>query len=228
MILSINQPAYLPWLGYFNRIANSDLHIVLDHVQFEKHSVINRNKILLNKEPLGLTVPVLTKGKFDNLSIESLEVDQKIKWQKKHFSSISQAYSKTPFWKEIKEEFESFYQSKVQYLNPFLKSQRLFFMDYLDIETPVYFSEEYNFQEKKSDLILEICQKFKATTYLSGPFGKNYLDLKKFSNLGIQVIFDNYKHPKYPQRSDTFHPYLSTLDLIANCGQNSLKVLKNV
>ena len=228
MILSINQPAYLPWLGYFNRIAKSDIHVVLDHVQFEKNSMINRNKILLNKEPLCLTIPVLTKGKFDDLSIKSLEVDQKTKWQKKHYSSISQAYSKTPFWKEISNKLEPFYQRDVQFLNPFLESKLMCFIDYLEIKTPLYFSKDYIFQQKKSDLVLEICQKFKATTYLSGPFGRDYLDLKKFSDLGIQVIFDDYKHPEYPQNSDKFQPHLSTLDLIANCGKNSLKVLKNV
>ncbi len=228
MIISINQPAYLPWLGYFNRIAKSDIHIVLDHVQFEKNSVTNRNKILLNKEPLCLTIPVLTKGKFENLSIDSLEVDQKVKWQKKHFASISQAYSKSLFWNEIHKELESFYHLNVKNLNSFLSLQMMFFTKYLGVKTPVYFSKDCKFKEKKSDLVLEICQKFKATTYLSGPFGRDYLELNKFSDLGINVIFEDYQHPEYPQKSDRFYPYLSTLDLMVNCGKNSLKVLENV
>jgi hypothetical protein len=228
MIISINQPAYLPWLGYFNRIAKSDIHIVLDHVQFEKNSVTNRNKILLNKEPLCLTIPVLTKGKFENLSIDSLEVDQKVKWQKKHFASIFQAYSKSLFWNEIHKELEFFYHLNVKNLNSFLSLQMMFFTKYLGVKTPVYFSKDYKFKEKKSDLVLEICHKFKATTYLSGPFGRDYLELNKFSDLGINVIFEDYQHPEYPQKSDRFYPYLSTLDLMINCGKNSLKVLENV
>ena len=62
MIISINQPAYLPWLGYFERIAMSDLHIVLDHVQFEKGSFTNRNKVRTGDDAAWLTVPLATKG----------------------------------------------------------------------------------------------------------------------------------------------------------------------
>jgi hypothetical protein len=58
MIVSINQPAYLPWLGYFHRIAVSDAHIVLDTVQFEKNSFTNRNKVRTREGWCWLTVPV--------------------------------------------------------------------------------------------------------------------------------------------------------------------------
>ena len=54
MKISINQPAYIPWLGYFDRIDYADIHIVLDHVQFEKNSFTNRNKITSNNGPIGL------------------------------------------------------------------------------------------------------------------------------------------------------------------------------
>ncbi len=75
MLLSINQPAYLPWPGYFDRIARSDLHVVLDHVQFEKNSFINRNRILGANGPCWLTVPVRTKGRFGDLQIHEIEID---------------------------------------------------------------------------------------------------------------------------------------------------------
>ena len=84
MIISINQPAYLPWLGYFNRIIKSNLHVVLDTVQFEKNSFINRNKIIINQAPVWLTVPVLTKNLFGYLDINAIEIDHKVPWQKKH------------------------------------------------------------------------------------------------------------------------------------------------
>jgi hypothetical protein len=74
MIVSINQPAYLPWLGYFHRIAVADAHIVLDHVQFEKNSFTNRNKVRLSAGWCWLTVPLRTAGKFGDLSIHELEI----------------------------------------------------------------------------------------------------------------------------------------------------------
>ncbi len=228
MIISINQPAYMPWLGYFNRIARSDLHIVLDHVQFEKNSVTNRNKVLLNQEPLWLTIPVLTKGQSDNLSINSLMIDPKVNWKKKHTTSITQAYSKSPYWAEFKEQLATFFLLDLNILNSFLKENLNLFTLYLGIETPILFSSSYNFKEKKSDLVLEICKKFNAKKYISGPFGRDYLELDKFRDCDIDVIFDEYTHPSYPQNSKQFVPYLSCLDLIANCGKQSLKVLTNV
>lgn len=83
MIVSINQPAYLPWLGYFDRIARSDIHVVLDHVQFEKNSFTNRNKIRTKEGSAWLTIPLSTKGKFGNLEIRNLEFASHGGWEKK-------------------------------------------------------------------------------------------------------------------------------------------------
>ncbi len=227
MIISINQPAYLPWLGYFNRIVKSDLHIVLDHVQFEKNSFTNRNKILLNQNPTWLTIPVLTKGKSDNLRINALNIDPKINWRRKHWLSIEQAYSKSPHWSEFGEELSKMYFSTSEILNDILRQSLKFFIQYLEVTTPIEFSSDYNFKQTKSELVLEICNKFKATKYISGPFGRDYLELDKFKEANIEVIFDGYVHPVYPQHSNQFIPYLSCLDLIANCGKRSLEVLTN-
>src|SRR5687767_15737851 len=98
MIVSINQPAYLPWLGYFDRIARSDLHVVLDHVQFEKNSMTNRNQIRAGAEARMLTVPVRTAGRFGQLPINELEVANYTPWARKHWQAISQGYSKSAFF----------------------------------------------------------------------------------------------------------------------------------
>ena len=87
MILSINQPAYLPWLGYFDRIERSDVHVVLDHVQFEKNSFVNRNKIRNGNDWTWLTVPVETKGKFGALDIKNIKINNNINWKKKHWKT---------------------------------------------------------------------------------------------------------------------------------------------
>ncbi|MBS0185075.1 MAG: WbqC family protein [Proteobacteria bacterium] len=227
MIISINQPAYLPWLGYFNRILKSDLHIVLNHVQFEKNSFTNRNKILLNEKPLWLTIPLLTKGNFQNLAINSLTIDPKINWKKKHWLTLEQAYSKQENWMTFRDDLRELYSLNSYNFFEILKTFLVYFLDYFGIEKKILFSSDYTFQEKKSDLILEICKKFGATKYISGQFGKDYLELNKFHDHGIEVIFDTYKHPQYPQKSEEFIPYLSCIDLMANCGKQSLKVLSD-
>ena len=67
VILSAHQPAYLPWLGYLERISLSDKFVILDQVQFEKNSFINRNKIKTKEDALWLTIPVNLK-KYENIS----------------------------------------------------------------------------------------------------------------------------------------------------------------
>ena len=83
-IVSAHQSTYLPWLGYYHRIAISDVHVVLDHVQFEKNSYTNRNIVYTPNGPTWLTIPVKTKEKFKNIPIRELEIDNSQKWEKKH------------------------------------------------------------------------------------------------------------------------------------------------
>src|SRR5437016_6290091 len=109
MIVSINQPAYLPWLGYFHRIAAADVHIVLDHVQFEKNSFTNRNKIRTRDSWSWLTVPVRTAGKFGQLPINEIEIVNEKKWAIKHWQTLRFSYAKAPFFVEHATFFESVY-----------------------------------------------------------------------------------------------------------------------
>src|ERR1051326_8427944 len=98
MIVSINQPAYLPWLGYFDRIAASDIHVVLDHVQFEKNSFVNRNKVRTAQGATWLTVPVETSGKFGQLPIDQLQIASDQPWARKHWKTIEQCYAHAPYF----------------------------------------------------------------------------------------------------------------------------------
>ena len=227
MIISINQPAYLPWCGYFNRIIKSDLNVVLDTVQFEKNSFINRNKIIINQEPVWLTIPVLTKNLFGQLDINTIEIDHKMPWQKKHFLSIKQAYAKTPFVLDIQDFLSDLYAKKHERLLDLLKENLNFFIEYLSIKTPIVYASDYNFIKNKSELVLEICKKFGATRYISGPLGRNYLDISSFNLHGIHVEYDDYQHPLYDQRHDSFISHLSVIDLLMRYGAESRRIIEN-
>ncbi len=228
MIVSINQPAYLPWLGYFDRIAHSDLHIVLDDVQLERStstSFTNRNKIKTAQGWTWLTVPVKTAGLGYPL-ISQVEVDNRQKWATKHFRSLVHSYSRTPHFSEYKDWFESFYQKSFILLTPMLKESTDYLLNVLDINTPLVVSSEIQVEGQKSDLILNLCQAVGATTYLSGPFGRDYLDAASFLKAGIDLKFHDYQHPTYSQIHGHFEPYMSVVDLLFNCGSDSLKILR--
>ena len=93
MVLSILQPSFIPWIGYFDIIRKSDLVIFLDHVQFNKRSWQQRNCIKTSEGSIFLTVPVLTKGKF-NQRINEVKIDKSKDFINNHLKSIYQNYCK--------------------------------------------------------------------------------------------------------------------------------------
>jgi hypothetical protein len=225
VIVSINQPAYLPWLGYFHRIAASDVHVVLDHVQFEKNSFVNRNKVLTANGPAWLTVPVRTSHRFGSLPIDELEIDGGTSWRRKHWDTIRQTYSKAPFFADHAPFFESVYARTWDNFLPLVEEITSYLLRTLDIRTEIVRSSTLIARGLKDELVLAICRELSATTYLSGPLGRNYLRAELFERSGIAVHFHSYRHPEYPQLYPHFEPFMAIVDLLFNCGSSSHDVL---
>ena len=227
MRLSINQPAYIPWLGYFDRIDHADLHIVLDHVQFEKNSFINRNKMHSNLKSQWITIPVSKCENGEN-SIREIKTFNNKKWIKTHLKTITQNYSKAPLFEDYFEEFSYLLKTKTNESNllKIIEPINLLILKFLDIKTPIVYSSKLDIKSKKSDLVLDICLSQKATQYLSGINGKDYLDIQSFSDNNIKVAFQEYNHPVYYQGQRDFNPYLSILDLLFYHGEESMKILR--
>ena len=226
MRISINQPHFFPWLGYFERIYHSDLHIQLDHVQFEKNSLINRNKILLNGSPKFITVPCITAGKFKNLPIKSVEIASSRVWVKKMLATLHHAYSKSPNYSFLIQKVEPLLLSPDPCLIHLLRSTLDLTRNALHINTPIVSSSTMNLTAHKSDLVLEICIKLGASEYLSGPLGRDYLDLASFKRHNIDVLFHDYKpllYDQYPQSLNITG--LSVLDYMFNHSPESFEQL---
>ena len=227
MKLSISQPAYIPWLGYFDRIGHADLHIVLDHVQFERRSFISRNKLQSNTGTQWITIPV-SKGKNGEDSINVIKTLNNEKWIKTHLKTITQNYSKAPFFEDYFEEFSDLLKEKTNENNivKIIEPINFLILKFLNIKTPIIYSSKLGIKTKKSDLIRDICLSQEATEYFSGTNGKDYLNLQSFSENNIKVAFQEYNHPVYYQGQRDFQPYLSILDLIFYHGKESLEILR--
>ncbi len=224
MIVSIAQPAYLPWLGYFDRINKSDLAIVLDDVQIERRGVTHRNKILGLHGPIWLTVPINKKGNFTS-AINAITINQDVKWKNKHKETIRQCYSKAACFNEYFNDIVSFYERDWVFLNDLLREISNYLLQSLTITTPLQYSTEMGVSGTKSDLILNLCKEVGASKYVSGPFGREYLDRKVFDKANIEVLFHDYKYPHYDQSRSEFFPNLSILDLLFRYGHSSLRIL---
>jgi hypothetical protein len=221
------QPAYLPWLGHFERVALSDLHIVLDDVQIEhggKTSFTSRNKIRTEKGWMWLTVPIKTSGQGQPL-ISEVNIDNTRNWRDKHWRSISQHYARTPFFGEYRDDLQEIYHQDWSMLMPLLDRSNKWLLERFGLNTRCIRSSELNVVAKKSSLVLEICQIVGATKYISGIFGREYLDISSFERAGIEVVFHDYKHPEYQQKFGGFEAYMSAIDLLFNQGPASLETL---
>lgn len=224
MILSINQPAYLPWLGYFHRIAVSDLHVVLDTVQFEKNSFVNRNRVRTREGSCWLTVPLHTKGRFGQLAIDSLEtVDDG--WRRKHWDTLRQSYARAPAFASEADFFAGIYARKWPLLLPLVEEMNAHLRARLGIATRIVRASEIGAAGAKDELVLNLCRAVGATTYLSGPLGRDYLEPARFAEAGIRLAFHDYHHPIYAQAHPGFEPAMAAVDLVFNHGQESLRIL---
>ena len=172
-----------------------------------------------------LSVPLLTKGRFGNLAIDQLEIDFKSNWAKKHLSALQTSYSRSMYYRTHSSFFEYFYQNDWEQLAPMLNISTNYLLESLGIKTKQLRSSEFSPQSKKADLILELCIKAGATTYLSGPLGRNYLDHNAFTKAGIELIYNDYVHPEYSQCFKGFEPYMSVVDLLFNHGPQSLEII---
>ncbi len=222
MILSVHQPQYLPWLGFFHKIAKSDIFVFLDDVQYKKREFQNRNKIRTKDGWLWLTVPVITKGKYIQKILE-VEIDNTSNWTYEHFRSIELNYSGAKFYKEHRSFFESLYNKKWEKLIDINLEIIKYLMNFWNINTPIYFSSSLNLESTKTQRIIDICKHFKADTYLSGAGGKGYLEEELFQKNNIKLLYQNFEHPVYQQCYSGFEPYMSAIDLLFNCGQEARK-----
>ena len=104
----------------------------------------------------------------------------------------------------------------------FKYSYHKIYPEYLKIDTPLYYESRIGTSLEATDRILELCEKLKADTYLSGSGGKDYLEEEKFSRAGIKLEYQHFVHPQYRQQfvkqEGDFLPYMSIVDLLFNEG----------
>ena len=225
MILSAHQPAYLPWLGYFHKIAVSDVFVIVDDVQFEKDSFINRNYIKTPKGPICLTVPVSTKGHLEG-SIMDTEISNEKPWARKHWKSILHSYAKAPYFKKYCDFFENLYMKEWKMLVDLLDFMLDFFLKEVGIKTPIVKKSSLGVCGYKQEMVLNLSEHFKADIFLFGRLGKDYASEGLFAANGVKAVFQEYKHPVYKQLGDGFTPNISIIDLLLNVGPDrSLEII---
>lgn len=231
MILAAHQPNYLPYPGFFEKIARADRFLIVDNVQFVKRGTfgwMHRNRIR-TPSPQGwdwLSVPVLTKGRYTQRICDA-EIEPGVPWARKHWKAIEWNYRRAPHFKEYAPGFRELYERPWTRFSDMAVAFIDLILGFLGISRTLDRASALGVEGQSTDLVLNLCRAVGADTYLSGVHGKDYLDMTAFERNGIRLVFQEYSCPEYPQCwPGPFVPNLSIVDMLFNCGPETARVMR--
>lgn len=225
MIVTIHQPEHLPWPGFFDKMRQADVFVLLDTTQFAKDDFQNRNRIKTRSGSTWLTVPVFKKGASRQL-IFDVEICNDQNWPNRCWSLIYQNYKDAPYFAEHQQFFKELYARKWSKLVDLNTTIIQYLAQQLGLNTKLVMSSELQVYERGANNVnLTICRLLGADMYLSGKYGKQYLDESQFARHGIKVRYQDFQYPVYPQLWGDFVSHMSVMDLLFNCGDASLEVI---
>jgi hypothetical protein len=225
VIVATHQPIFLPWPGFFFKVAQSDHLVLLDDVQFPRgRSWLTRNRLKNEDGELWLTVPVMRKGRGLQ-TIRRVEIHNETGWQRKHLGCIQQNYAHAPYFADYFTGIESIYQKSHSLLAEFTTELIAYLLDALSLQTNVLRQSELGVAGKGTDLLIEICEYLGADRFLTFSAAEKHIDKDAMRKHGIEIVRANFRPPVYPQLWGDFIYNLSALDLLLNCGPKSREIV---
>jgi hypothetical protein len=229
MKCAIHQPQYLPWLGYFDKMARADVFVLLDNVQFKKNEWQNRNRIATCQGWQWVTVPVLHDH---GQAINEVRINPTVDWRSQHRHAIAYNYSKAPFFKEYWPRFEALYQQEWTSLAQLNIAFIQLLVNILGIDTRLVTASTLAITTERTQRLVDICRTLGCDTYIAGAGCADYMDFAVCEAAGFAVEVQDYKHPVYQQVWTgpylEFQPYMSAVDLVMNHGGSSLDILRGI
>jgi hypothetical protein len=148
-------------------------------------------------------------------------------WRRKHREALQQHYGKAPFWTPVGPDLLALLDRPWGRLRDLSVAVLDLLAGHLGITTPRVLASTLSAREEPTERLIDLCRAVGGTVYLSGQQGPAYMDLARFAHAGIAVEVQAYRHPEYHQRHTPFVSHLSVIDLLANCGPDSLAILRS-
>jgi hypothetical protein len=226
--VAIVQSSYIPWKGHFDLVASVDELVLYDDVQYTRRDWRNRNRI---KTPAGLrwlTIPVATKGRYEQRIDETRITDPD--WATRHWDTLRHSYGRAPAFEEYAPALEELYLGAD---DPLLTKINERFLRgicaLLGIDTPISRSDGYAAGSGRTERLVRLCERAGATRYVSGPTARGYLDERLFEEAGIAVSWFEYgPYPEYPQLHPPFEHHVTIIDLLLHTGAEAPRFMKCV
>jgi hypothetical protein len=216
-VVAILQSNYIPWKGYFDIIHDVDEFCFHDDLQYTKGDWRNRNLIKTPKGTEWLSIPV---GTNEHRLICDVAISDS-SWQARHWRVLQRYYAEAPHFPRYRAVFEDFYVGR-KWDNLSVMNQHLIreiSKDLLGITTRFTDSRDYKPEGAKLDRLLDLLKKTGATTYVSGPSARAYIQPVQFESAGIKLVWKDYSgYPIYPQFHGEFTHGVTILDLLFHVG----------
>jgi hypothetical protein len=223
VIVSAHQPNFAPWLGFFDKALHSDVLVLLDTVQFIKRGYQNRARVKAAGGPQWLTVPVISKGRYDQAT-RDVEIDETARWRSVHLRTLQSILAKAPHRDEVFDVVEPVYaRTDVHRLVDLNVALIRAVADRLGIPTRLVLASELELEGSSTRLMASLTTAVGGDVYLSGPTGRRYLEPELFNAAGLELRYHSFDVFEYPQLHGAFEPGLSCLDYLANCGSTLWK-----
>jgi hypothetical protein len=224
-LIAGHQPNLYPYGGFFSKMLKADEFVIVDNTQYVKKQYHNRNRVkLVDGEVVWLSVPVKNSGRYKQ-AINEVEIDNSQKWREKHKNTLVRNYKKSPFFDEFYPGFEDLLSKEWKRLYNFNFEVIKLSAKYIGISTPLSIASEIGAQGKASELILDICRKTGGDAYLHGKHAVDYVDFELLKNGGVENYLQSFNSEQYFQHGKEFVPNLSILDILFNCGNETLSFL---
>lgn len=229
-IVTIHQPDFFPWMGFFNKIKNANIWVVLDHVKNNPRDASfwgRRVKMIINKQAQWVSVPLVKPKQKHVIGVAIQDMRINTLLQKPVLNtkiSIEQSYKKAPFFNDVFPFIDAFFSEN----DSSLENRNMNFitevMKALGINTTVVFSKDLDCKKSSTELLVEIVNKLHGDIYLAGAGAGGYQIDELFVDNGIELRYNNFCHPIYYQYNLTeFIPELSVVDALMNIGFDGVK-----
>lgn len=221
--VAIMQPYLFPYIGYWQLLQASDCFVVYDDVNYINRGWINRNRILVNGEPLLVTLPLLQASQ--NRRIRDIEIAPAAQWRSRLLRTVEMAYRKTPCFDQVFPLVERILGHDDTNLAGFLGHQLHCLARFMGLETRIVASSTayQNSQLAGQERILDICRQERASTYINAQGGRSLYEPTAFASQDIDLRFIAMRPLPYPQRNASFTPYLSIIDALMEVGPQGIE-----
>ena len=216
---------YFPWVGLLEQVRLADVFVHYDDVQFAR-GFCNRVQVKAESGCRWITVP--TRDRHRGQTIDEIAIDDRIDWRQQHRDVLRQAYLNAPFRDDMLNLVDGVFNRPLDTLAEVSRASILQLVEYFDLRGGTFVnSRDMHVGGSSSQRLLDIVLALGGLTYITGHGARNYLDHDLFERAGVAVRYMKYQLIPYPQLHGPFTPYVTGLDLVANCGKDGHVVIKS-